>query len=244
MGFRFTTERDADINKTLSGLVKFNHGVWRSAKQANFFLNTPMGQKILFSTEIHDENHARAFWEHHGVHCEPGQHVVEVTGISTFGPRHGARVPIRWSYVVDEYGVVAKYRRRLKDGQFDPNLTEREFKRFGRPEAERLIGKLAEGWAELKASEEKEVDPGEHFGYVGQRFEDEFTCEALIGRDGPCGFYYIHFLRDSAGRLFCYNGKEQAVEGELFRARFTVKGHFENRRGEKTTSLSRPYLVK
>ena len=107
---------DKDIFMSLKGLVNKNNGVWKSTKQRWFVTN-----KLLTPDEMRtNRGQVKDFF---GVDIDPdaGESFVIVEATAVWA--HGARgqVPVRYGFVIDEYGVVRHYKvgnkGNLRDGE-------------------------------------------------------------------------------------------------------------------------------
>lgn len=139
--FRWESEIDADIYKSLSGIIK-NQGYFKSDKQSNLFkprmlkakekefyqhyyLDHPDVEDILGTIYIQGCNPPFIYKEFK--EREPGknkktlvkvekknQYLIVVGGLSTFVQTGRGMIPAKWVFIMDSQGVVKKYKMKYK----------------------------------------------------------------------------------------------------------------------------------
>lgn len=163
-GFSFSSEFDGEQYSSLSRLVKFNNGLFKSEKQSSFLL------KRVLNVVSHE--HSIECKKHFGVDVAPGQHSLMVHGDMRW-VEYGSRsvIPISWCFVADEYGIVRqykiKYRGNLRDGAYpDPTRVELLWERSADTEKE-IAAKIAAAPAAQESTPEKPASM--HIGIIGKR---------------------------------------------------------------------------
>lgn len=232
--FSFSTPQDSDLYRSLSGVIK-SGGAWKSTKQRDFLMNS---NRSPMRTSMRDD--APELKKFFGVILgAPDQKAVVVDAMISFAPGSRGLRPVTWMFVVDEIGVVAKYRIRyrgnMRDGTApDPSKTTVEWARDPSVDASHLDPVSVPG--------DKPSPPPStsvHVGTPGQRetFQD-LTVKKIIDR----GYgQWLSILEDPAGNTFFYNGSI-GDEGDTVTLKATVKSHIYSKRGEPVTVINRPKI--
>ena len=238
--FEFSSEWDADANRTLGSLVKYSGGFFKSEKQASFILSTfPRDYSTKWTQETADFA-LRNF----GIPLPEGTVMCMVSAYVRWVD-YGAKSirPVSWIYVLDSRGVVAQYKLGyvgdMRSGTApDASKTTTIFTRAGEivPVADKSKIMAA------KASE----STSEHIGTVGSRITMHATIVSVKQFEGHKFHYYDSGMRTitrlvSDGNEITYFGyigeKNETVE-----LKCTVKEHSVYN-GVKQTVISRPKVV-
>jgi hypothetical protein len=245
MNFKWMTEQDGDMFRSLKGLVN-NGGFFKSSGQAAFF-----EKRISYnSNHIGPDN----CWDA-SVEIAEGQYAVICEGLigitgddNSWGSRSRRKA---WIFLMDDMGVVAMFIGRCKhysDGSA-PNgeKTVREFVRTDDGRAQ----ELAKTWADERAAKVKAIGDkraaSEHVGEVGERIEIEGVARLITSFDNAYGTSYMYMIEDADGNAYKFIGKgihtadniNGAHKNFKLKAKFTVKAHDEYN-GQKQTVVNRP----
>ena len=223
-----------DAFKTLSTLIKFNQGAWKSTKQRTF-----MDQKILIQADgcyPRDADNARMF----GIELVGDQKGLILEGFSRFASYgHKSLRFSSWFFVLDEVGIVAQYKLKhtYKAGgsSIDPAGTKTLFKR--------------QETVEAPVAPVVEVKETFHVGVEGTRQVLFLKEKKVIDRGyGNFGQQFLSILEDDAGNTFFYNAmlgqcdEEERKNG--LELNVTIKSHIVTKSGDKVTVIARPALTK
>ena len=250
MNFKWMTEQDGDLFRSLKGLVN-NGGFFKSSGQAAFF-----EKRIEYNS-----NHVgpTSCWDN-SVEVAEGQYAVicegligssDVNYVHNWG-RHARRKT--WIFVMDKMGVVAMFIGRCKhfsDGSA-PNgeKTVREFVRTDDARAQEL-SKL---WADERAAKAKILGEkraaSEHVGEVGERIVVEGVARLITSFDNAYGTSYMYMIDGEDGNAYKFIGKGIHTADNIngahktfkLKAKFTVKDHSEYN-GQKQTVVNRPKVL-
>lgn len=104
MSFDFSSERDADLHKSLETLIKFHNGIFRSEKQSKWFMSQLHSSYDLVKDEA--EKNGITIIEDNKENV-----VVSVYGFTRWAD-YGSRSIRNWAkqYVLDKHGVVASFK--------------------------------------------------------------------------------------------------------------------------------------
>lgn len=241
--FDFSSDYDKDTFLTLSGLVKKNDGLFKSAKQAQFLgkryrAHTADSVKRYSAEEIN-----RAHLANYGVDLDAasGQYAVHANGFMRWADYGSDSYrPVCWIFVMDDHGVVAQYKLAFvgtmrKGTSVDPEKTKLLWKREVTPTP------FVE---EVKVEEAK--PESFHIGSVGERMTFKGIVKSIISFDRPKFHYYDsgvgHITRVIVnGSTVVYFGA-LGEEGQEIEFKATVKEHGEFK-GVKQTVVARPKLL-
>ena len=248
MNFKWMTEQDGDLFRSLKGLVN-NGGFFKSSGQAAFF-----DKRIEYNS-----NHVgpTSCWDN-SVEVAEGQYAVicegliGLTGDDNSWGRQARRKS--WIFVMDNMGVVAMFIGRCKhfsDGSA-PNgeKTVREFVRTDDARAQEL-SKL---WADERAAKAKILGDkraaSEHVGEVGERIVVEGVARLITSFDNAYGTSYMYMIDGEDGNAYKFIGKGIHTADNIngahktfkLKAKFTVKDHSEYN-GQKQTVVNRPKVL-
>lgn len=226
--FEYNSESHSDLHRTLSSLVKFNNGFFKSKKQAQF---------ILTNKKWEDCTWLNIDWNSFSIDVPKGTKVFNTSGMTAWAS-YGAKSlrPVTWVWVLDKFGVVGQYKLGYKGDMrsgtaADSEKTKKIFER------DSTLNK-----PQFEEDEEKEVSTSKWVGTLGQRLEFEaLVAEVRTFTSGPYEGVTITTLSDGDGNLFNLWG-EIASPGEKIRIRATVKKHTEFR-GVKQTTVNRPKIL-
>lgn len=248
MNFKWMTEQDGDLFRSLKGLVN-NGGFFKSSGQAAFFEKRVkdgcphIGPCTAWdaSVEIAEGQYA--------IICEG---LIGITGDdNSWGSRSRRKA---WIFLMDDIGVVAMFIGRCKhysDGS-SPNgeKTVREFVRTDDGRAQ----ELAKTWADERAAKVKAIGDkraaSEHVGEIGERIVVEGFARLITSFDNAYGTSYMYMIEDADGNSYKFIGKgihtsEQSADRRIafkVKAKFTVKAHDEYN-GQKQTVVNRPKMI-
>ena len=248
MNFKWMTEQDGDLFRSLKGLVN-NGGFFKSSGQAAFF------EKRVRS-ESHHVGPCTA-WDN-SVDVAEGQYAIICEGLigitgddNSWGSRSRRKA---WIFVIDGVGVVEMFIGRCKhysDGSA-PNgeKTVRDFVRTDEGRAH----DLAKSFADERAAKGKAIGDkraaSEHVGEVGERIEVEGFARLITSFDNDFGRSYMYMIEDADGNAYKFIGtaihtSEQSADRRIafkITAKFTVKAHDEYN-GQKQTVVNRPKII-
>jgi hypothetical protein len=232
--FEFTSQFDADNYKTLSSLVKYNNGQFKSVKQADYLCK-------VFRKHNDGSFTAESALTYFGVNMAPGQFMMTVNAYMRWAD-YGARGnrPVTWIFVLDEEGVVAQYKLGyvgdMRSGtRPDASKTKLLWERQGD------IVPLAREVKQEVASVESQ-----HFGAVGSRIEIKGVIKSVIEFERQKFHYYDSGVGtitriDVGGNDVVYFGflgdKDQEVQ-----LKATIKQHGDYK-GRKQTVIARPKMI-
>lgn len=241
---------DKDIFMSLKGLVNKNNGVWKSEKQRWFVMNrlVPSYEKERTRAQVK---------EFFGVNLDPdaGQTFVGVNAIARWA-NYGSRsqVPVRYGFIVDDYGVVSYWKignkGNMADGaQPDPSKTKLEWTRPENADVQHLIPDPEEEEARKKKEFKTKLgmSEGEYIGTEGERMsfgELEITASKYLetstyGYNSHVERYWNAF-KNAEGNVIYYTGKQVGEIGDKVLAVGTVKKHLVSKKGDKVTVIMRP----
>mgnify|MGYP003377228585 CR=1 FL=1 len=236
--FKFSSDWDADVSKSLTYLINSNSGLFKSEAQ----------KKFLMRTALNTEDSRMSVERHMGVPVEDGQSTLMVDGYTRWAD-YGSRSYRRsgWVYVVDQYGVVAKYKLKFiygnggRSSSVDPDGTECLFKRSPNVVLVKPVDPDAA------------VDPSNHIGDIGDKVDLTGVVTKVHSFDKtPMGYWDSsvgHKTTIKVGDdILMYwgmakvereDGEGYAKEGETVTFKATIKAHGEYK-GQKQTTISRP----
>ena len=225
---------DLDKYKSLQALTKYNDGVFKSQKQAEFILNK-WAQK--------SPSDLKTFW---GVPAESDKKYVDLSGTYRWADC-GSRslIPFWYIFEMDDYGVTRKWKvgakGNLRDGAHpDPEKVKLE---FTRPEGVDTTH-LEKSDAEKKKEFVKSLGgtEGSYIGTPGEK-HDFGEVELIFSKFsyGDYGPRTFQILKDKDGNLIWYTGKDLGLNrGEKAHLSGKVKKHMVSKRQEKVTIILYP----
>lgn len=247
--FQWSSHWDEEQGRKLSGMVKFNNGLFKSAKQAKFML----GDRGPFAHNLRNDYDKLKEW--FGVDAEEGQSVAQVSGTMRWA-QYGQRSlrPVTWMYVLDKYGVVRQYKLgyvgNMRDGtRPDPKKTKLLWQR----PADANVGELDDmEAADTKAAEEKAAykaaNPTKHVAEEGTRMELDLKVKNVMYRgESQWGPTYMTIAEDKDGNLFFYTGGRalaNAKKGDDIQIKATITKHITTKNGEAANVIKRPAVRK
>lgn len=248
MNFKWMTEQDGDMFRSLKGLVN-NGGFFKSSGQAAFFEKRISYNSNHIGPDTAWDNSVKIAEGQYAVICEG---LIGITGDdSSWGSRARRKA---WIFLMDNMGVVAMFIGRCKhysDGSA-PNgeKTVREFIRDDDGRAQ----ELAKSWADERAAKTKAIGDkraaSQHVGEVGERILIEGFARLITSFDNAYGTSYMYMIEDANGNAYKFIGKgihtsEQSADRRIafkVKAKFTVKAHDEYN-GQKQTVVNRPKMI-
>lgn len=234
-GFAFDSKDEEDLFRSMSSLVKFNNGLFKSEKQAAFLLKRVF--KFIDSDVVVAE---KRNW--FGIDVLEGQFTLTINATMRWTD-YGSRsiIPMMYVFVADEHGLVAQYK-----VPFNGNL------RMGAspaPERTKLLWTRPTDLAlpEVKVAEKeaKPVATSHHIGQVGMRVA--FTGKVVAVRTfqtSSRNHYYDTGVRHQTAvevdgnKVVYWNMLGDAQEGDEVQFTATIKEHSEYN-GVKQTIVSR-----
>ena len=242
---------DKDIFMSLKGLVNNNNGVWKSTKQRWFMMNRKIGEGDL---ERAPELNKRFF----GIETKEGQTLVTPEAMAQWA-KYGSRsmIPVRYGFVVDEYGVVTYWRIGNKGNMSsgaspDPSKTKLEWTRPDDADVQHLIPSPEELKAKEKAKKKEFLGAlgqgaGKHLGTEGERMKfEELTLiakksvgESYFGYNQSVEKFW-NMYEDNYGNVVYHTGKEGPEKGQKISGAATVKKHIISKKGDNVTIVIRP----
>jgi hypothetical protein len=252
MNFQWSNETSQDLAKTFSSAIKYRGGFFASFAQAKYLLNAQTFQRRTDAASL------KSFFN---VNIQPGQMAVEVGGYSQFG-NYGTRGirPSTWYYVIDQLGVVAKYKLKYKGDMKtgtcpDPTKTILEWTRTSTEtpawnSVEEQAKREAADKAIAKTNREKSW-----LGAEGTKLAEDFPVKLVKIIDGGPGAYGYNwtsvFETQEGDTIYWHNlppfgtNEGYAQEGdEYVITRMTIKKLITNRKGIKGTVINRPSFKK
>ena len=243
--------QDKDIFMSLKGLVNKNNGVWKSTKQRWFVMNKLVGEHDKRT----DRSQAKEFF---GVDIDPddGETLITVDAIARWAD-YGSRsqVPVRYGFVVDDYGVRRFYKignkGNMRDGASpDPAKTKLDWTRPDNVNVEHLIPDPEEERLRKKQKfmGKLGVGSGKYIGKEGERLEiGEVELEFSKHMDSVAVAYNVNYdkywnvYKDSEGNMIYHNGAASPLEkGQKAIMTASVKKHLVSKKGEKVTVVKIP----
>lgn len=253
--FYWTSESDSEIYRTFTGMVNNNNGLYKSSKQAAFVkrhYGWGAAENTYNNTFRSDVAAMKNFF---GIDLEPGQKAIGA-GATAVWAKYGSRGqrPISWYFVVDDFGVVAKYKLKyvgdMRQGTGpDPKKTTKEWQRDPSVDTSALTADMA---AAGQAQAQKDADNaviaarGKHVGQEKERMRGvAVTIEGSWGpKTSDWGSYYINKMRDPDGHALLHFGNKLGNTGDKINITYTVKKHDkDSRTGEPITIINRPKVA-
>jgi hypothetical protein len=245
-------DTDKDIFMSLKGLVNKNNGVWKSTKQRWFVTN-----KLIYPDDLRkNRGQVKDFF---GVDINPddGESLVTVDAIARWAA-YGSRsqVPVRYGFVIDDYGVSKYYKignkGNLRDGASpDPSKTKLEWTRPDDIDKEHLepdpeeekarkkkefLGKVGLGAGDYVGEEGKRLEIGE-VELVTSKMVDSYQVAYNVAYDK----FWNMYKRTEDGAVIYHTGKESPMEkGQKAIMTATVKKHLINKKGDRVTVVKIP----
>lgn len=245
--FYWDTEQDGNAFKTFSSLVKYNGGMFKSLKQANYLTSSKPFTYLWNDPKENDEERIKANTknakDYFNVELDAKTQCMAILKATVRWADYGQKSQRRaeWVFVWDKYGVVAQYKLHFiytsGGAVVNPKKTELLFKRDPN--------------ASLPVFEEPvapEVPSSNYIGTVGKREEFVLTVKMVREFQGQSFSYYDSGLRimtvmeTVAGDKVVYWNRVGEV-GEKLLVKATVKAQDEYK-GVKQTTLSRAKVLK
>lgn len=246
--FFWDTEQDGNAFKTFSSLVKYNGGMFKSLKQANY-LTSPKPFTYLWNDpkendEERSEANTKNAKDYYNVELDAKTQCMVIARATVRWADYGRKSARRaeWVFVWDKYGVVAQYKLHFVydaggSSAINPKKTELLFKR----PADAVLPVFEEPVI-------SEVKPGNYVGTVGKREEFVLTVKMVREFQGQSFSYYDSGLRpmtvmetESGDKVVYWNRVGEVGEKLLVKA--TVKSQDEYK-GAKQTTISRAKVLK
>lgn len=235
MNFEFSSSFDGDMYKTLSSLVKFNNGQFKSVKQAAYL--TKMIKRHREGLDAVD-----SVRRNFGIDMTETQWIATVDAYMRWTDYGSDSYrPVTWVFVMDEHGVVAQYKLKYvgtmrKGTSPDPTKTQTLWQRVGE------VVPLEK--TEVIAVEEKQ---SEHVGSVGDRTVVRGVVKSVIEFERQRFHYYdtgvgVITRLDVDGSDIVYFGSLGADKGDIVEVKATIKQHGEYK-GRKQTVIARPKVL-
>jgi hypothetical protein len=246
---------DEDVNKTLMSLIKYNNGLWKSAKQRDYLT----GPKGPMGGDFKNNGHQRRDYEfmdtHFGVKMDKkkDQYAIHTGGYvrwADYGSKSARS--IGFYYVMDNLGVVAKYKLGWKyvgtSAGIDKAKTKLEWERPAKVDTSAL--ETSEKEAKKSAEEkEKAAASTQYVGTPGEWIDDiKVKIEKIVDLGaGDYGERYMTVIKDDSGNTYNYFGWPKVSESgheEIYKQdyvmRAKVKKHYVNKNNVKVTVLGYP----
>jgi hypothetical protein len=232
--FEFSSQFDADNYKTLSSLVKYNNGQFKSVKQASYLCKT---YRSHHDGDFSSDEARRYF----GVELKDNQFMLKVDAYMRWADYGSKSVrPVTWIFVMDEEGVVAQYKlgyvgdMRSGTGP-DPTKTKLLWER---------VGEITPLVREVK--QEVAGPESQHIGVVGSRIDIKGVIKSVISFDRP----KFHYYDSGVGQITRINVDGNDVvyfgflgdKGQEVQLKATIKQHGDYN-GRKQTVIARPKLI-
>lgn len=236
-GFHFYADGGEQF-KSLSGLIKFNNGLFKSDKQAWVICN-----RVFTKIRVDDGS----YQQHYNINVDIGDYIYIVEGIMSwtdYGSR--SKIPVSWFFIADEFGIKKqfklKFKGNLRDGAYpDPSRTELLWER----PANVVLPEKKVAAPVVKADE----PASEWIGKVGQRTVFKGKVLSVNEYQTTSRFHYydsgvrIRTTVDVDGSVVVYwNSLADAAKGDSIEFVATVKDHTEYN-GKKQTVVSRAAKV-
>lgn len=238
MSFFWQNQYNEDCFKTISSMIKYNNGAWKSTKQRDYLT----AKQFPFADFAYPRDIENAS-KYYNVTMVDGQYGFILEGETRwadYGRKSYRRVG--WFFVMDDIGVVAKYKLHYsyddKHGSSCININRTDCE-WTRPEG-----------VSAPVAPEPEVKPEtKHFGEIGQRYTALLKEVAYIDRGiGMFGNECLTIWKDEDGNTFYYNNCMSKIDKETCESgimvSFKVKKHIINKKGDKATVVSRMMLTK
>ena len=109
-----------DVARTFNSAVKYSNGYFKSEKQSKFILDNIKSSLITDKDLLSDK---------YGVELNDNEKAYFVNASFQFG--HGPKgfQTVTWVFVIDNLGVIRKYKTKKSEGVIKPELTKVEFTR-------------------------------------------------------------------------------------------------------------------
>lgn len=254
--FGWSSAADEDLARSFSSLIKYNDGFFKSQAQATFVVNP-------FKPQYHDrrkdyENIKNFF----GVDMEEGQVAILISGWMSWANygTNGNR-PVTWVYVLDNLGVVAKYKLKYqgtcRSGTGPvPEETKKEWERMSDETPDWATPEAAAQRAEVA---KQKADALAAIDFLGQKDEIitnlNVTLTAIIDRgEGQWGWQLTSVFKTDDGKVIYWNSVPKfsptdeysygKVGDKYTIKRVRIKDTFVNKSGVKAVSITRPTFQK
>lgn len=236
--FEFDSEWDSDTYRTLSGLVKYNNGQFKTVKQALYLTKTMRQRRDGDTVEF-----ARDYF---GVDMTSGQYLVFIRATIRWADYgFDSYRPIGWIFVMDEQGVVSQNKLgwvgSMRQGTtVDPSKTVVVWSRVGE-----LANPLVFNAPTMAVSADKPVS--QYFGQVGERVNFIGTIVGVREFQRQRFSYYDSGVSTLTrinvnGNILVYFGNHIADQGTQVEMIAKIKKH-EEYNGAKQTVISRPKVI-
>jgi hypothetical protein len=249
---------DDERSKTLNSLIKYNNGLWKSAKQRDF-LTSPkgiMGGEFPNGSQRRDFANLKSFFNV-DIDDKKTQYVIDVGGWVSWADYGSKSVkPFTYLFVLDNLGVVKKYKLKYYmpakgSHQVDTKKTKLEWERPKNVDSSALE-KDAKDLEITKATKQKEQEQEAakmvYLGNPGEWIEDlEVKIENIVDLGaGEWGTKWMTVIKDKNGNLLNYFGFPKEVtnnddyKNKQYLMRAKVKKHYVNKKGQKVTVVGYP----
>lgn len=247
-GFHFDSEWDGEMYKSLASLVKYNDGIYKSPKQRYVLEKKIKDQARTNKAELKN-------WFNVDLDDDQTQKAIVVKGMASWAAGIKGQRPVSWVFVLDDLGVVKKYKLKykgdLRSGTApDPEKTQLEFQRNDNTITSKIDDfrnqETSDKEEREKKAKEKESKPkGKHIGSTGEKISVSGTLELSSGpKYGEFGEYYINKIRTDDGDLILNFGKSLGNKGDKIKVKGTVKKHStDSITGEPITVVGRMKLA-
>ena len=245
-------DTDKDIFMSLKGLVNKNNGVWKSTKQRWFVTN-----KLIYPDDMRTNRGKCKEWFGVDFNPDDGEKFVTVDAIARWAA-YGSKsqVPVRYGFVIDDYGVSKYYKignkGNLRDGaQPDPSKTKLEWERPENVDVEHLLPDPEEE----KKRKKKEflgkvgLGDGAYVGEEGERLEigevelvvSKMVDSYQVAYNAVYDKYWNMYKRTEDGAVIYHTGKESPLEkGQKAILTATVKKHLISKKCDRVTVVKIP----
>lgn len=239
--FVFDSKADEEDYKTLISLVKYNNGVFKSAKQADFLF----GKKRFTFWRDDKENLKNWF----NIDLNDGEIAAQASAHmrwADYGFKKSA-VPVSWYFVIDKNGVVRQYKLGYKSngpGAWSPD--EKKTKLVWERDEKAAEEKIKE--LEKKPEEKPtSASTSTHLGKEKERMEFDLTLDRVMELEPSAwGPRIWHAFKTPEGNIVYYTGgylNDFTKKGDHAKVKATVKRHILNKQGDKVTVIERIKVV-
>ena len=238
-----------DVFTRLKGLVNKRDGIYNSTGYKWVLEN-----KIIIGNKRTPADAMHYF----GVEAAADQIMVYVDAMAIWaGYGSRSQVPVRYGFVMDDYGVVSFWKignkGNMREGAApDPSKTKLEWTRPDTADFAHLVPSEEEVEAKKEADFRKAIGAadGENLGEVKQRMNFG-ECELVVSKlvDEVHVAYnttyekYWNMYKDVNGNVIYHTGVPAPIEvGEKVNLTATVKKHIVNKKNERVTIVARPTI--
>lgn len=250
--------KDDERFKTLSSLVKYNNGVWKSAKQRDFLT----GKNGIMGGDASNNGHQRRDYDNmknwFGVEADSkkNEYVIQTSGSVAWAPGKKAWQRFEWMWVLDDYGVVKKYKLGFKitgpgSSGVDKKKTKLDWERSGKIDTKAFDDSAKEkaaAAAEREKVKKDTADKSQFVGSLGEWIEDKIVkIEKIVDLgEGDYGIRWMTIIKDEDGNTYNYfgwpkiNGTPEEIYKGSYSMRAKVKKQYVNKNGIKVTVVGYP----